>query len=160
MFRFEVLTSSRLLLKPTLDEEAYREAMKKSHLQLEPEIYPPFLDFRFHPGKVLIDLFLQGTDAFVGGLSLHDWTEDSCELGYWLLPEYQGQGYMIEGGEVVIEELFRQDFKRVKLVCDIRNYRSITLAKRLGFQHEGYLSGLDPVTEKSVTKLLFTCYPP
>lgn len=161
MFVFEALATERLHLKPTVDEEAYRLAMKRSHRELEPKIYPAALDFRFHPGKVLIDLSLKENGTFVGGFSLHDWHPDlaSCELGYWILPDFQGQGLMQEAANALLEQLFAQGLKRISLICDVRNRRSITLARRLGFQHEAYLTGFDAATDLPVTKLIFARYP-
>ena len=156
------LTTARLTLGPTEDEEAYRQAMKRSHCELEPSIYPATLDFRFHPGKILLDIRSRESGARIGGFSLHDFDKErqSCELGYWILPEFQGQGFMREVSDVLLSGLFEKaKMKRVHLVCDRRNTRSMTLARRLGFHHEAYLKGVDVVTGEAVTKLIFARYP-
>lgn len=156
------LSTTRLALGPTEDEEAYRQAMKRSHRELEPSIYPATLDFRFHPGKVLLDIRSRESAERIGGFSLHDFDDEnqSCELGYWILPEYQGQGLMREGADKLLGSLFEKaGMKRVHLVCDRRNARSIALARRLGFQHEAFLQGVDVVTGEAVTKFVFARYP-
>lgn len=155
------LSTTRAFLQPTEDEEAYRQAMQRSHRELEPHIYPAALEFRFHEGKILLDICSTANGDRMGGFSLHDFdTENrSCELGYWILPEFQGQGIMLELAEALVGSLFKQDrLRRITLICDRRNIRSISLAKRLGFQHEAYLQGLDGVTAQAVIKLIFARY--
>lgn len=67
-----------------------------------------------------------GTKTFVGTICLFDFSDDenSCEIGYELMPKFQGQGLMKEATEVVIEYVF-QTLKLNKIVavthCDNRN---------------------------------------
>ena len=66
------------------------------------------------------------TKTFVGTICLFDFSDDknSCEIGYELMPKFQGQGLMKEATEVVIEYVF-QTLKLNKIVavthCDNRN---------------------------------------
>ncbi|MEO8770963.1 MAG: GNAT family N-acetyltransferase [Ferruginibacter sp.] len=66
------------------------------------------------------------TKTFVGTICLFDFSDDknSCEIGYELMPKFQGQGLMKEAMEVVIEYVF-QTLKLNKIVavthCDNRN---------------------------------------
>ena len=155
------LATDRLLLRLTGDEEAYRLAMERSHHQLEPRIYPPGSAFRFHPGKILIDILRKDERTRVGGFSIHaiQWDVPSCELGYWIVPECQGQGLMREAAGALIEQLFAdRTFTRIGLSCDHRNERSVALALRLGFQHEASLQGIDAVSGETVVKHLFARY--
>jgi ribosomal-protein-alanine N-acetyltransferase len=60
-------------------------------------------------------------------------------LGYWVGAPYAGQGYMTEG----MHELFRFAFRELRLhrlEANIQphNRRSLALAKRTGFRHEGF----------------------
>lgn len=52
---------------------------------------------------------LTESKTFVGTICLFDFTDDkkSCELGYELLPKFQGQGLMKEAVEVVIDYVFK-----------------------------------------------------
>ncbi|RZA17823.1 MAG: N-acetyltransferase [Proteobacteria bacterium] len=161
MFEFESLHSERVLLRPTPDEDSYLLDMKISHRELEPAIYTPALDFRFHPGKVLIDICPRSGENRMGGFSIHGFSDDlrACEFGYWILPDYQGQGYVVEAGKLLLKYLFQsQTMTRVTLVADIRNKRSVAVAQRLGFAVEGVLQGRDLITEDLVTKLVYARY--
>ncbi len=159
--QFTPILTSRLLIRPTGDEEVYRLAMIRSHRELEPSIYPPELDFRFHPGKRLFDICLNENKTFIGGFSLHSFADDNkaCELGYWVLPEYQGQGLIREAALALLKNFDEQrQFERISLTVDPRNQRSIKLASALGFAHEAYLKGVDRVSGEVVVKYLFARY--
>lgn len=161
MFEFESLHSDRVSLRPTSDEDSYLLDMKVSHRKLEPEIYTPSIDFRFHPGKVLVDLCSRSGEFRMGGYSIHGFSEDrsSCELGYWILPDYQGKGYVVEAGRLLLTYLFKsQAMARVTLVADVRNKRSVAVAQSLGFSVEGILQGKDLITENLITKLVYARY--
>ncbi len=58
------------------------------------------------------------------------------ELGYWLVPAFQGQGYGSEAGKAVLQ-FARLQLKLPSLVSyiDARNQPSISLAERLGAQY-------------------------
>jgi ribosomal-protein-alanine N-acetyltransferase len=63
----------------------------------------------------------------------------SCILGYSLAETEQGNGYMTEALERVIDYLFRpQNFHRITANYMPRNQRSANVLKRLGFVVEGY----------------------
>ena len=74
------------------------------------------------------------SDKVIGTLGL--WNSDPWpepELGYWLIPEFQGKGYGAEAG-VVVRDFARNELKLPSLVSyiDKINQPSITLAERLG----------------------------
>lgn len=74
--------------------------------------------------------------TFVGTICLFDFSDDknSCEIGYELMPEFQGQGLMKEATQVVIDYVF-QTLKLNKIVavthCD--NQNSTNLLTKFNF---------------------------
>ncbi len=66
------------------------------------------------------------------------------ELGYWLLPEAQGQGYGVEAGTKV-KAYAKQTLKLDSLVSyiDVTNTASVKLAERLGATYDTTIELLD-----------------
>ncbi len=58
------------------------------------------------------------------------------ELGYWLLPEMQGQGYGQEAGKAVLAHAKEINLPSLVSHIDAKNERSIKLAKALGAQYD------------------------
>jgi RimJ/RimL family protein N-acetyltransferase len=78
----------------------------------------------------------------IGGSGLHniDWAVPSFEVGYWLRTSAEGHGYMTEAVQAQIAWAFGPlRAERVMLRCDVRNTRSMAVAQRAGFTHEGTL---------------------
>ena len=80
--------------------------------------------------------------ALLGGLGLHphDWAVPSFEIGYWLVAQAEGQGYMSEAAAALVDfALHELGAHRVEIRCDARNSRSAAVARRLGFSQEAHL---------------------
>ncbi len=59
-----------------------------------------------------------------------------CEIGYVLSPEYQGNGYMTEAVNAILEltfDVLELESARLRIISE--NESSIRLAKRMGFKH-------------------------
>ena len=74
----------------------------------------------------------------IGAVGLWDsepWPE--LELGYWFLPEFQGQGYATEAAKAVRDYAWNE-LKVTRLVSTInhQNTASIRLAEKLGAVYE------------------------
>ncbi|HVW16232.1 MAG TPA: GNAT family N-acetyltransferase [Mucilaginibacter sp.] len=71
--------------------------------------------------------------------------KDKAEMGYELLPEYQGKGIMTEALEKVIEFGFKDlRFKTITANPNAKNLKSVNVLERLGFvktseDEDGYL---------------------
>jgi ribosomal-protein-alanine N-acetyltransferase len=66
------------------------------------------------------------------------------EVGYWLLPEFWGQGVMAECLEAMLRHAFdAMGLHRVAADVDVDNHRSRGLLERLGFQPEGVRRGCE-----------------
>jgi ribosomal-protein-serine acetyltransferase len=86
-------------------------------------------------------LFRKKDNAYMGNLGVHTikWDEDCCELGYWILSSFEGQGYMSEAVCSLEKEIFKLGFNRVEIRCSPNNNRSKNIPKRLGYRYEGTL---------------------
>ena len=80
--------------------------------------------------------------GFLGWAGLEDirWRAPSFQVGYWLRPSATGQGLMAEAVQslcrMAVETL---GAKRLALLVDPLNRRSVALARRLDFVEEGVL---------------------
>jgi hypothetical protein len=86
-------------------------------------------------------VFRRDDDVYMGNVGIHSisWINDRCEIGYWILGQFEGQGYMSEAVEALLGELFQRGFNRVEIRCSQLNQRSASIPRRLGFQLEACL---------------------
>jgi RimJ/RimL family protein N-acetyltransferase len=62
------------------------------------------------------------------------------EIGYWLCPEAEGNGYVTEATKLITQFAFRHlRAERVTVVCDSKNLRSAGVPPRAGFLREATL---------------------
>lgn len=81
-------------------------------------------------------------NQLVGQISFHtiDHTNQSGEIGYWLLRAYQGHGIMTKALNFLITYGFMTlKLHRLEMKIAKGNTKSHLLAKRLGFRQEGVL---------------------
>lgn len=83
---------------------------------------------------------IDGEDKAVGLAQIWSYIEDrkSWELGYAVLPEYQGKGYGYEATKLLLMFAFEtlQAHKAVGM-CNCNNLSSATLMEKVGMQREG-----------------------
>jgi len=60
-----------------------------------------------------------------------------ADIGYWMAPHAQGQGYAAEATEMLAAWGFGLGLDRIELRCDVRNVASAATALRAGFGFEG-----------------------
>lgn len=79
------------------------------------------------------------TGALVGAaaLRLPSGMRKVAEIGYWVAPDAQGNGYATEATEVLADWGFAHGLSRVELRCDVRNVSSAVTALQAGFAFEG-----------------------
>jgi RimJ/RimL family protein N-acetyltransferase len=76
----------------------------------------------------------------IGKLSLMDLHYTRPELSYWILPEYQGDGYGTEAAEVFVDYAFEaHEIRGLQAQAFAPNEGSIGVLENLGFTHEGTL---------------------
>ena len=74
----------------------------------------------------------------MGNLGVHTiaWESRRCELGYWILGDFEGRGYMGEAITALESVLLELGFKCLEIRCDALNQRSAKLPQRLGYTLE------------------------
>ncbi len=90
-------------------------------------------------------LFLKGTSTLVGEIALHhvEWEVPKFEIGYYVRPCFEGQGYCSEAVEWITRFAFDcLGARRVEIWNDTRNEPSRRVAERAGFTPEGILHNI------------------
>lgn len=83
---------------------------------------------------------LGSNKEFIGAGGLNDFNakEKTIEIGFWLLPEYWGKGYMTEVIPTICSYAF-EHFKidRIVGIVETENLACRKALEKLGFKHEG-----------------------
>jgi isopropylmalate/homocitrate/citramalate synthase/RimJ/RimL family protein N-acetyltransferase len=82
------------------------------------------------------------TDDYLGNVLLHsfEWELQSCEIGYWLLPEARGRGLSASAARLLsVWALDNLGMERVEALVDFDNDASLRSIERAGFTREGRL---------------------
>jgi [ribosomal protein S5]-alanine N-acetyltransferase len=89
-------------------------------------------------------IFRKSDDLYMGNIGIHaiSWGWDRCEIGYWILGRFEGQGYMIEATKTLCNALYEHGFNRVEIHCDPNNNRSGNIPRALGFKCEARMADL------------------
>ena len=81
-------------------------------------------------------------NQIIGGLNLNNIQMGAARhatLGYWIDEDHQGQGYMSEAINLMIDYGFNiLKLRRLNAACLPDNHRSIKMLLSLGFEEEGY----------------------
>lgn len=94
-----------------------------------------------NPGPELNYFSFNKKDQLIGSIHIHtiNYSDHVLELGYWLSQQFEGQGYATEALQAVEKEIQTLGFHRIEIRCQPRNKRSVRLAERNGYTHEGTL---------------------
>lgn len=78
-------------------------------------------------------------NAYMGNIGIHSikWERYSCEIGYWITSDFEGQGYMSEAVRALESEMFKLGFNRVQICCSTLNARSANVPRVCGYKFEG-----------------------
>lgn len=82
----------------------------------------------------------RNTSDFLGAIGINDLHPEyrRAEIGFWLLPEFWGKGFIKEAAEKVIQHLFKElKIHRLEAYVETENINSSKVLKKLKFQHEG-----------------------
>ncbi len=84
-------------------------------------------------------IYRRGDDKYLGNCGVHTirWEHDYCELGYWILGDFEGQGFMSEAVRILESYLFEEGFNRIQVRCSDINSRSENIPKNNGYIYEG-----------------------
>lgn len=81
----------------------------------------------------------------IGGLSLSyiNWTIRRMNIGYWCSINHQGQGYITEALNGLVNFAFvHLKAQKLLIVCDSENIKSVNVAERCGFSLEAEALGV------------------
>ncbi|WP_425392214.1 GNAT family N-acetyltransferase [Ekhidna sp.] len=150
------METSRLYLKPIAPEDAgfLLRLMNtdKWHLNIgDRKVYTEKDALKYMQDRMDPDLSKKGfvnhvmiqkeTGNAVGTCSLHDREGvEGMDIGYALLPSYEGYGYAQEGAKAMINLAFNsynQSF--INAITTDQNVGSCRILEKLGFTHQGYI---------------------
>jgi ribosomal-protein-serine acetyltransferase len=85
-------------------------------------------------------LILKDENA-IGSFHIHtiSYLDHKAEIGYGIEKGEEGYGYVSEALMLVEVEMKRLGFNKIIINCDTGNIRSINVAQRNGFRHEGLI---------------------
>lgn len=93
--------------------------------------------------KILFDygLFRKNDGLYLGNIGLHSihWESNRCEVGYWILGKFEGQGYMSEALRILEAHAFDIGFHRIEIRCSSHNQRSANVPLACGYIFDGVL---------------------
>lgn len=154
--RAATITGPRVYLRPPRAEDApaFLAAARASRSLHGPWTRPPDSKARYaafvarfaprgpaatHAGYLV---YRRADDALLGVFNFSEIVRGafcSSYLGYFGFAPHSGQGYMSEGMALALDVAFRKlKLHRVEVNIQPTNRRSLGLAKRIGFTHEGF----------------------
>ncbi len=147
---FPVLTTGRLILRQlAMDDQQSvftlrSDAAINKYLEREPartiedavNFINKISDNIKNNNSIYWVITLAETKAFAGTISLFNFSDEknSCEIGYELMTEFQGQGIMKEAAEKVVDYVFQAlQFQKIIAFAHNDNQHSTKLLTRLNF---------------------------
>jgi len=103
------------------------------------------------------------TSEFLGAIGINDLHSEfrRAELGFWLLPEFWGKGFIKEAADRVIGYLFKEiEIHRLEAYVETENKNSCKVLKKLGFQHEGRMVDCEIKNDHYISTDLFALLNP
>lgn len=85
-------------------------------------------------------LFRKDDEMYMGNVGIHTihWDHEHLELGYWILGDYEGKGYIAEAVKALEKVAFDLGFQRIEIRCDPANARSAAVPQKCGYRQEGH----------------------
>ena len=128
-----------------VDED--RERLSK-YLSWPPKIKSVMDEIMFIKGQQLkwtdyelfsFAIFRNTDDEYLGNINAFsiNWNSHHFEIGYWILGNFEGKGYMSEAVKLLINEFRDMGFNRITVRCDVQNKRSSKIPIKIGFKKEG-----------------------
>ncbi|MCB0367538.1 MAG: GNAT family N-acetyltransferase [Bdellovibrionaceae bacterium] len=86
-------------------------------------------------------IFKLGSGEYIGNVGLHSisWENAKCEIGYWILGKFEGQGLMSAAVQALETICFQIGFNRVEIRCSSLNLKSAGVPRRLDYHLDGTL---------------------
>ncbi|MDO9538311.1 MAG: GNAT family protein [Thermoplasmata archaeon] len=108
------------------------------------ELFEAFI--RPKPYLFRLGLFLKDTGQPIGTIGLYGVKMEDFRavMGFDLLKEFWGNGYMIEAGQAILNYGFQElKLNRIQASADADNVRSLVTIERMGFKKEGVMRQKD-----------------
>jgi ribosomal-protein-serine acetyltransferase len=88
-----------------------------------------------------IDYLIFKNSVAIGSIHIHtiSYLDYKAEVGYGIEKGEEGKGYVSEALRLIETEMKRLGFNKMIINCNADNTRSIKVAERNGFRHEGLL---------------------
>ncbi len=85
-------------------------------------------------------VFRREDEMYMGNFGVHhiDWSNEHIELGYWILGDHEGKGYVGEAVKALEKVAFNLGFQRIEIRCDPANKRSAAVPQKCGYRQEGH----------------------
>ncbi|SDR72400.1 GNAT family N-acetyltransferase [Gramella sp. MAR_2010_147] len=103
-------------------------------------------------------IYLKNSNEFCGAVGYNDHNKEhnKAEIGFWLLPDYWGNGFIKEAAEIIIEYLFH-DLKihRLEAYVESENRNSAKVLDKLAFKLEGSMQDCEVKKGKYISIELF-----
>lgn len=96
---------------------------------------------------------------FIGVIGINNLSlqHKKAELGYWILPQYFGNGFSMEAAKTVVTFCFYNlGLNRVEATVETKNKSSIKLLKKLCFTHEGTFREYEINKGKTIDLMMFS----
>ena len=86
-------------------------------------------------------IYNKENNQYMGNISAFkfNWTSANCEIGYWILKKYEGNGFVSESLNNLEEVLYDIGFNRLEIRFDPNNKKSGNIPKKLNYTYEGTL---------------------
>ncbi len=105
------------------------------------------------PDELVYGVFQRGSGEAVGGVGLHSFRCETgqAQLGYWIVPPAEGQGYAGEAARALIDHAFTPGdsgglgLRRIEVRCGAANAGSRRVAEQIGLRHEATLAQERPL---------------
>ena len=109
-------------------------------------------DWKDHKGAGFA-IFRNEDNEYMGNIGAFnfDWSNESCEIGYWILGKFEGKRYMSDSVKALEKELFGVGFNRIVIMCESENQRSKNIPLKSGYSYEGKLREYHKVNNKYVS---------
>lgn len=96
---------------------------------------------------------------FLGAIGFNDWNTEhqKAEVGFWLLPQFWGNGLIAEAAEKVFTYMQNKlKIHRIEAYVELENEQSARLLKKLGFELEGVMKDSEVKNDKYISISIFS----
>lgn len=86
-------------------------------------------------------IYRSDDSQYMGNIGIHaiSWAHKRCEIGYWILGDYEGHGYISEAVTTLEKVCFQMGFNRIEIRCSSFNAKSSQVPRRCAYELDGVL---------------------